>query len=115
MDGSMPNALGSDRELTIDEIAALTGAKPRAGDGRDCRIVNIAPLDTAAASGGKVSLPRHEPPASGQGKADDQKARSRTQDKDGRVKKEVIRGSKAQRAEQTLRQASRGRQRVSKR
>ena len=46
----MPNALGSDRELTIDEIAALTGAKPRAGDRRDCRIVNIAPLDTAAAS-----------------------------------------------------------------
>src|SRR5580704_1867186 len=50
MDGSMPNTLGSGRELTIDEIAALTGAKPRAGDSRDRRIANIAPLDTAAAS-----------------------------------------------------------------
>ena len=46
----MPNVPGSDRELTIDEIAALTGAKLRAGDHRDRRIANIAPLDTAVTS-----------------------------------------------------------------
>jgi UDP-3-O-[3-hydroxymyristoyl] glucosamine N-acyltransferase len=50
MDGLMPNVPGSDRELTIDEIAVLTGAKPRAGDRRDRCIANIAPLDTAVAS-----------------------------------------------------------------
>jgi UDP-3-O-[3-hydroxymyristoyl] glucosamine N-acyltransferase len=50
MDGLMPNVPGADRELTIDEIAALTGAKLRAGDRRDRRIANIAPLDTAATS-----------------------------------------------------------------
>jgi UDP-3-O-[3-hydroxymyristoyl] glucosamine N-acyltransferase len=50
MDGRMPNKRKSTRELTIEEIAALTGSKPRAGDPLDRRIGNIAPLDTAVAS-----------------------------------------------------------------
>jgi UDP-3-O-[3-hydroxymyristoyl] glucosamine N-acyltransferase len=41
--------LRPDRDLTIEEIAMLTRAKPRAGDPLDRRIGNIAPLDTAAA------------------------------------------------------------------
>jgi len=43
----MPRA---DRELTIEQIAALTGAKPRQGDRLDKRVSDIAPLDTATAS-----------------------------------------------------------------
>jgi len=42
--------LRPDRELTIEEIVTLTRAKPRVGDPLDRRIVNFAPLDTAAAS-----------------------------------------------------------------
>ena len=38
------------RALTVEEIAALTRAKPRAGDPLDRRISNIAPLDTAVAA-----------------------------------------------------------------
>ena len=40
----------ADCELTTGEIAALTGAKLRAGDPADRPICNIAPLDTAGAS-----------------------------------------------------------------
>jgi UDP-3-O-[3-hydroxymyristoyl] glucosamine N-acyltransferase len=47
MDGRMPRSFGAGRELTIEEIATLTRAKPRAGDALDRRIGNIAPLDTA--------------------------------------------------------------------
>jgi UDP-3-O-[3-hydroxymyristoyl] glucosamine N-acyltransferase len=47
MDGRMPNTQKATRTLTIEEIAELTGAKPRAGDPLDRRIGNIAPLDTA--------------------------------------------------------------------
>jgi UDP-3-O-[3-hydroxymyristoyl] glucosamine N-acyltransferase len=47
----MPNksagTLQPHRALTIDQIAELTRAKPRAGDPLDRRIGNIAPLDTA--------------------------------------------------------------------
>jgi UDP-3-O-[3-hydroxymyristoyl] glucosamine N-acyltransferase len=50
MDGAMPETLQSNRVLTIEQIAALTRAKPRAGDPLDRRIGNIAPLDTAVAS-----------------------------------------------------------------
>jgi UDP-3-O-[3-hydroxymyristoyl] glucosamine N-acyltransferase len=50
MDGSMPDTVRAQRALTIEEIAALTGAKPRAGDPLDRRIGNIAPLDTAVGS-----------------------------------------------------------------
>jgi UDP-3-O-[3-hydroxymyristoyl] glucosamine N-acyltransferase len=39
--------LQASRELTIEQIAALTRAKPRDGDPLDRRIGNIAPLDTA--------------------------------------------------------------------
>jgi UDP-3-O-[3-hydroxymyristoyl] glucosamine N-acyltransferase len=46
----MPETLQANRELTIEQIAALTRAKPRAGDPLDRRIGNIAPLDTAAAA-----------------------------------------------------------------
>jgi UDP-3-O-[3-hydroxymyristoyl] glucosamine N-acyltransferase len=46
----MPNMLSADRELTIEEIAALTRAKPRPGDPLDRRIGNVAPLDTARPS-----------------------------------------------------------------
>jgi UDP-3-O-[3-hydroxymyristoyl] glucosamine N-acyltransferase len=46
----MLNMLRADRGLTIAEIAALTGAKPRPGDPLDRSIANIAPLDTAVAS-----------------------------------------------------------------
>jgi UDP-3-O-[3-hydroxymyristoyl] glucosamine N-acyltransferase len=42
------------RALTIEQIAALTHAKPRAGDPLDRRIGNIAPLDTAV--GGDISF-----------------------------------------------------------
>jgi len=45
----MPDFLPSSSELTIDEIVALTRAKPRAGLPLDRRITNIAPLDTARA------------------------------------------------------------------
>jgi UDP-3-O-[3-hydroxymyristoyl] glucosamine N-acyltransferase len=47
MDGRMPDTQPAQRALTIEEIAALTRAKPRAGDPLDRRISNIAPLDTA--------------------------------------------------------------------
>jgi UDP-3-O-[3-hydroxymyristoyl] glucosamine N-acyltransferase len=50
MDGHMPDTLRAQRALTIEEISALTGAKPRAGDPLDWRISNIAPLDTAVAA-----------------------------------------------------------------
>jgi UDP-3-O-[3-hydroxymyristoyl] glucosamine N-acyltransferase len=50
MAGRMPNMLRAARELTIEEIAALTRAKPRPGDPLDRRIGNIAPLDSAIAS-----------------------------------------------------------------
>jgi UDP-3-O-[3-hydroxymyristoyl] glucosamine N-acyltransferase len=40
----------SDRALTIEQIAALTRAKPRDGDPLDRRIGNIAPLDTATSA-----------------------------------------------------------------
>jgi len=46
----MPDTLRAQRALTIEEISALTGAKPRAGDPLDWRISNIAPLDTAVAA-----------------------------------------------------------------
>ena len=46
----MPNLTHAKRELTIEEIATLTRAKPRAGDSLDRRIDNIAPLDTAVGS-----------------------------------------------------------------
>src|ERR1700722_10272430 len=47
MDGRMPDTVRTERSLTVEEIAALTRAKPRAGDPLDRRISNIAPLDTA--------------------------------------------------------------------
>src|SRR5580693_5084190 len=50
MDGRMPDTAQAQRALTIEEIAALTRAKPRAGDPLDRRISNIAPLDTAVAA-----------------------------------------------------------------
>ena len=50
MDGRMPDTARAERALTIEQIAALTRAKPRAGDPLDRRISNIAPLDTAAAA-----------------------------------------------------------------
>src|ERR1700686_3886529 len=50
MDGRMPDNARAHRALTIEEIAALTQAKPRAGDPLDRRINNIAPLDTAVAA-----------------------------------------------------------------
>ncbi len=46
----MAETLQSRRELTIEQIAAMTHAKPRAGDPLDRRIGNIAPLDTAVAT-----------------------------------------------------------------
>jgi len=39
----MPNVPGADRETGRPTIAALSGAKLRAGDRRDRRIANIAP------------------------------------------------------------------------
>jgi UDP-3-O-[3-hydroxymyristoyl] glucosamine N-acyltransferase len=50
MDGRKPITLRAERGLTIEEIAALTHAKPRPGDPLDRRIANVAPLDTATAS-----------------------------------------------------------------
>jgi len=50
MDGPVPDTVRGKRVLTIEEIAALTRAKPRAGDPLDRRISNIAPLDTAVGS-----------------------------------------------------------------
>ncbi len=44
----MPGVLSSNRELTIREIVALTGAEPHPDAALDRRIGNIAPLDTAA-------------------------------------------------------------------
>ena len=46
----MPDTARVQRVLTIEEIAELTRAKPRAGDPLDRRISNIAPLDTAVAA-----------------------------------------------------------------
>ena len=43
----MPEFFPSRRELTVGEIAALTGAAPRGGIPLNRRIANIAPLDTA--------------------------------------------------------------------
>lgn len=43
----MPGMLRADRDLSVEEIAALTRAMPRTGDPLDRRISNIAPLDTA--------------------------------------------------------------------
>jgi UDP-3-O-[3-hydroxymyristoyl] glucosamine N-acyltransferase len=50
MDGRMPDTARAQRALTIEEIAELTHAKPRAGDPLDRRISNIAPLDTAVSA-----------------------------------------------------------------
>ena len=50
MAGPLPHTLRADHELTIEQIVALTSAKPRLGDPLDRRIANIAPLDTAIAS-----------------------------------------------------------------
>src|SRR6202140_3297874 len=46
MDGRMADTARAQRALTVEEIAALTRAKPRAGDPLDRRISNIAPLAT---------------------------------------------------------------------
>jgi UDP-3-O-[3-hydroxymyristoyl] glucosamine N-acyltransferase len=46
----MPDLLRPSRVLTIQEIVALTRAKPRDSDPLDRRIADIAPLDTAEAS-----------------------------------------------------------------
>ena len=46
----MPDTARAQRALTIEEIAELTRAKPRAGDPLDRRISNIAPLDTAVSA-----------------------------------------------------------------
>jgi len=46
----MADTARAERVLTIEQIATLTRAKPRAGDPLDRRISNIAPLDTAAAA-----------------------------------------------------------------
>jgi len=46
----MPDFLRPSRALTIQEIVALTRAKPRDGDPLDRRITDIAPLDTAEAA-----------------------------------------------------------------
>ena len=54
--GRMPDFFPTRRELTIGEIAALTGAEPRAGAPLDRRIGNIAPLDAARAS--DITFPR---------------------------------------------------------
>jgi UDP-3-O-[3-hydroxymyristoyl] glucosamine N-acyltransferase len=43
----MPNFFPSKRELTIEEIVELTGAKPRPDTPLDRRIRDIAPLDRA--------------------------------------------------------------------
>jgi UDP-3-O-[3-hydroxymyristoyl] glucosamine N-acyltransferase len=50
MDRRMLNMPRADREFTIEQIATLTGAKPRHGERLDKRISNFAPLDTATAS-----------------------------------------------------------------
>src|SRR5580692_2533267 len=50
MDERIADNARAERALTIEEIAALTRAKPRAGDPLDRRISNIAPLDTAVAA-----------------------------------------------------------------
>ena len=50
MDRRVLKRMRADRELTIEQIAALTGAKPRQGDRLDKRISDVAPLDTAMAS-----------------------------------------------------------------
>jgi UDP-3-O-[3-hydroxymyristoyl] glucosamine N-acyltransferase len=50
MDERIADTARAERALTIEEIAALTRAKPRAGDPLDRRISNIAPLDTAVAA-----------------------------------------------------------------
>ena len=44
----MPDFFATKRGLTIGEIAALTGAKLRAGAPLDRRIGDIAPLDRGA-------------------------------------------------------------------
>ena len=46
----MADTARAQRALTVEEIAELTRAKPRAGDPLDRRISNIAPLDTAVAA-----------------------------------------------------------------
>ncbi len=46
----MPGFFASNRELTIREIVALTGAEPHPDAALDRRIGDIAPLDTAGAS-----------------------------------------------------------------
>src|SRR6516225_2478527 len=46
----MRDVVIADCELTTGEIAALTGARLRAGDPADRPICNIAPLDTAGPS-----------------------------------------------------------------
>ena len=50
MDRRMLKTPRADRDLTIEQIAQLTGAKPRQGDRLDARISDFAPLDTARAS-----------------------------------------------------------------
>ena len=50
MDERIADTARAERALTIEQIATLTRAKPRAGDPLDRRISNIAPLDTAAAA-----------------------------------------------------------------
>jgi UDP-3-O-[3-hydroxymyristoyl] glucosamine N-acyltransferase len=49
-DGRMPAFAGESCELTIAEIAALTGATLLSGTPPDRRISNVAPLDTAGAA-----------------------------------------------------------------
>ena len=46
----MPDFFSTPHELTLGEIAGLTGAAPRAGVPLDRRISNVAPLDAARAS-----------------------------------------------------------------
>src|ERR1700753_3133987 len=46
----MPDFFSKDRELTIEEIVTLTGAKPRPDTPLDRRIRDIAPLDRARPS-----------------------------------------------------------------
>jgi UDP-3-O-[3-hydroxymyristoyl] glucosamine N-acyltransferase len=50
MVGRKPNTLRAERGLTVEEIAALTHAKPRPSDPLDRQIANVAPLDIATAS-----------------------------------------------------------------
>ena len=52
----MPDFFPPNRELTIEEIVKLTGAKPRPDTPLDRRIRDIAPLDRAPLGLRKVAL-----------------------------------------------------------